>query len=107
MKEVNAPALLVLSGVAWATENGTAGGQPVVTNGVEAVNAARPVHGVNVEAVVAAPHERPFASGARGPPLSVRSRSLKGSWGFPRKLTSRRPVVGSGTAWPSSLTETP
>ena len=53
LKEVNAPPLLVLSEVAWATENGTAAGQPVVTNGVDAENAARPVHGVNVEAVVA------------------------------------------------------
>src|ERR1700744_1024397 len=107
VKFVNAPALLLESWVLWPSANGTGFGHPLVVNGDEPANGLASVHGVNRAFVVAVPHVMPLAMVERGPPLIFRSRSLKGSCGLCRKLTSRRPVAGFGTAWPSRRTATP
>ena len=79
----------------------------MVANGLELLNADRPVYGVNVHSVRAVPQPSGFASGACGPPFSLRMKSLKGCWGLFRNVVSSLPVVGFGFTWPSSLTETP
>jgi hypothetical protein len=61
------------------------------------------LHGSSSLTVVNVPHVCGLASGARGPPLKLNRRSLKGSWGFWANSLVRRPLCGSTLTTPGSL----